>query len=158
MPTSAPIVIKTDQSVAHGGDGTAPKPFELFLASLATCAGIYVLGFCQARGIPTTGIELVQRHHFEEATHLLDRVDLEIVLPQDFPEKYRSAIERAAAGCKVKTTLAAPPEIAVTTTVRAVEADQQPNAGAAPGREGEANLLEQTLGDLHRARLPRVHV
>ena len=106
--------IRTDQSPEHGGDGSAPEPFELFLASLATCAGIYVLGFCQARQLPTTGLEIVQRHRFDEASHALTHVDLEIVLPAGFPEKYRPAVARAAAGCKVKKTLAAPPELVVT--------------------------------------------
>jgi ribosomal protein S12 methylthiotransferase accessory factor len=111
-------VVETDQSVAHGGESSAPEPFDLFLASLATCAGIYVLGFCQARGIPTDGIELVQHHDFEQPTRRLARVALEVILPLEFPEKYRAAVERAAAGCKVKKTLASPPEITVTTTVR----------------------------------------
>ena len=61
-------VVRTDQSVTHRGTGTAPEPFELFLASLTTCAGIYVLGFCQARGMPTDDIDLVQHHHFDD-TH-----------------------------------------------------------------------------------------
>lgn len=109
-------VVRTDQPVASGGQDSAPAPFDLFLASLATCAGIYVLGFCQARGLPTEGIELVQRHTHDEA-HKLTRVALEIRLPASFPEKYRAAVVRAAEGCKVKKTLAAPPEVSVTTTV-----------------------------------------
>jgi putative redox protein len=110
-------VIQTDQSVAHGGTGSAPEPFELFLASLATCAGIYVLGFCQARGIPTDDIEIVQHHHFDDA-HRLTRVELDILLPPTFPEKYRSAVEKAAAGCKVKKALASPPDVAVAAKIR----------------------------------------
>ncbi|HEX7672280.1 MAG TPA: OsmC family protein [Polyangiaceae bacterium] len=110
-------VIRTDQSVAHGGGGSAPEPFDLFLASLATCAGIYVLGFCQARGIPTQEIELVQHHHFDDARRLT-RVELEILLPPAFPEKYRAAVEKAAAGCKVKKTLTSPPEVAVSARIR----------------------------------------
>jgi putative redox protein len=105
--------VQTDQSEAHGGQGTAPEPFDLFLASLGTCAGIYVLGFCQARNLPTTGIELTQRNHFDEATHTLTRVELDVVLPDTFPEKYRVAIVRAAEGCRVKKLLSAPPQIAV---------------------------------------------
>lgn len=112
-------VVKTDQAVAHGGGGTAPEPFEVFLASLATCAGIYVLGFCQAREISTAGVQLVQHHHFDEASHRLERVELEIVLPADFPEKYRSSVARAAEGCKVKKTLTSPPEVTVVVGVRA---------------------------------------
>lgn len=110
-------VVRTDQSVEHGGAGTAPEPFDLFLTSLATCAGIYVLGFCQARGISTAGIELVQHHGFDESTRLLNRVELEIILPPEFPEKYRSAVERAASGCKVKKALASPPDVVVRTLV-----------------------------------------
>lgn len=111
-------VVKTDQAVTHGGAGTAPEPFELFLASLATCAGIYVLGFCQAREIPTDGIKLVQHQRFDEASHRLERVELELVLPASFPEKYRGAVVKAAEGCKVKKVLSSPPEVAVMVTVR----------------------------------------
>lgn len=110
-------VIMTDQSAEHGGGGTAPEPFELFLASLATCAGVYVLGFCQARGIKTDGIELIQQHHIDEATHRLERVELEILLPPDFPEKYRVAVERAAASCRVKKALSSPPELLITARI-----------------------------------------
>jgi ribosomal protein S12 methylthiotransferase accessory factor len=105
-------VIHTDQPPAQGGNDEAPAPFDLFLASLGTCAGIYVLGFCQARGLPTGEIELVQRHEADDAGHLA-KVSLEIRLPPSFPEKYRAAIVRAAENCKVKKTLASPPEIAV---------------------------------------------
>jgi len=110
-------VVKTDQSVQHGGDGSAPEPFDLFLASLATCAGAYVLAFCQARSISTEGIELVQRHRIDEVSHRLDCVDLELVLPPSFPEKYRAAIVKAVEGCKVKKALASPPDIGVTLRV-----------------------------------------
>jgi ribosomal protein S12 methylthiotransferase accessory factor len=114
-------VIRTDQSPEHGGGGTAPEPFELFLVSLATCAGTYVLAFCQARGIATQGIELVQHHSIDEATHRLARVELDIVLPPDFPEKYRVAVERAAAGCRVKKVLSSPPEFVVAARIGALQ-------------------------------------
>ncbi|MEO7036049.1 MAG: OsmC family protein [Polyangiaceae bacterium] len=107
-------VVKTDQAEQRGGNGSAPEPFDLFLASLATCAGAYVLSFCDARGLPSAGIELVQHQHFDEATHRLERVELEVLLPDDFPEKYRAAVLRAAEGCKVKKALATPPEVLVT--------------------------------------------
>ena len=54
------FTIETDQMVMAGGEGSAPQPFDLFLASIGTCAGIYVLGFCQQRGLPTEGIEIIQ--------------------------------------------------------------------------------------------------
>jgi ribosomal protein S12 methylthiotransferase accessory factor len=105
-------VVHTDQPPAQGGNDEAPAPFDLFLASLGTCAGIYVLGFCQARGLPTDAIELVQRHEKDDAGHLT-KVTLDILLPPSFPEKYRVAVARAAESCKVKKTLATPPEVAV---------------------------------------------
>ncbi len=112
--TFGDYVVHTDQPRSGGGDGSAPAPFDLFLASLATCAGIYVLGFCQARGIATDGIKLTQRHEYDEARKLTG-VHLTIELPPEFPEKYVSAVRAAAAGCKVKKVLAAPPEVTVET-------------------------------------------
>jgi putative redox protein len=106
-------VIHTDQSPEHGGAGTAPEPFELFLSSLATCAGLYVLAFCQARLIPTEGIELVQRHRFDAAGQRLEAIELDIVLPNAFPEKYRKAVVHAAAACKVKKAMLAAPAFVV---------------------------------------------
>lgn len=100
-------IVHTDQPVSGGGADSAPAPFDLFLASLATCAGIYVLGFCQARDIPTDGISLIQRSSS-------DAIVLELALPASFPERYRDAIVRAAEGCKVKKLLAHPPAITVT--------------------------------------------
>ncbi len=105
------FTLKTDQSRAGGGDASAPEPFSLFLASLATCAGIYVLGFCQARNIPTEGIRLTQESTHEEGR--LKKVHIKITLPPSFPEKYVNAVKAAANGCKVKKTLADPPEILV---------------------------------------------
>lgn len=108
-------VIKTDQPIQAGGDGTAPAPFDLFLASIGTCAGIYVLGFCQARGIKTDGIKLIQRMNYNYQKRLFDKIEIEIVLPPDFPEKYKSAVIHAADNCAVKKHLQNPPEIVVKT-------------------------------------------
>jgi ribosomal protein S12 methylthiotransferase accessory factor len=113
--------IVTDQTLAHGGDDCAPEPFDLFLASLATCAGLYVIGYCQSRGIPTDAIELIQHHHFEPAGHLA-RIELEIVLPASFPERDRASVVRAAQSCKVKKTLFNPPEIVVSARCQPNEA------------------------------------
>jgi ribosomal protein S12 methylthiotransferase accessory factor len=107
-------VVRTDQGPEHGGEGAFPEPFDVFLASLATCAGAYVLGFCLARGISTDGIEVIQRHRFADDTHRLERVELELSLPASFPEKYRAAVLRAAEGCKVRKSLAMPPDVQVT--------------------------------------------
>ncbi len=112
-------VIATDQPVEAGGEGTAPTPFDCFLASLGTCAGIYALGFCQQRGIATEGLELTQRVEFaaEEGRKRLARVTIEITLPPGFPEKYRTAIVKAAELCAVKKAIMDPPEFTVTARV-----------------------------------------
>jgi putative redox protein len=107
-----PHVVRTDQPVAAGGEDSAPAPFDLFLASLGTCAGLYVLAFCQSRAIPTEGLRLIQHARADEKGHLTS-VELEIELPAGFPAKYREAVTHAAEGCKVKRTLANPPAISV---------------------------------------------
>ena len=114
------FTLKTDQPVQGGGQGSAPTPFATFLASIGTCAGIYVLGFCQQRGIPTQGIKIVQRMHSDRMTGLVGQIDLEIRLPPDFPAKYKDAVIRSAEQCAVKKHLEHPPVFNVTTS--AVEA------------------------------------
>jgi len=112
-------VIKTDQSRRGGGEGSAPEPYLTFLASIGTCAGIYVLGFCQSRGISTDGVELRQRMHWDPVKGTLAKVDLEIVVPPEFPAKYHAALVRAADQCAVKKVLQNPPEFDVQTKVQA---------------------------------------
>lgn len=107
------FVVRTDQPQELGGEGSAVAPFDLFLASLATCAGIYVLGFCQARGLPTEGLALRQHVEVDDSTKLPSRIRLELQLPVSFPDHLRPAIVRAAQSCKVKKTLAAQPAIDV---------------------------------------------
>lgn len=112
-------VVKTDQPPKYGGEGTAPSPFEYFLASIGTCAGIYVLGFCQNRKIPTEHITLVQRMDHEKKGDkvFLKKITVEIEIPQDFPEKYRNALIKVADQCAVKKAIMNPPEIEVKTKV-----------------------------------------
>lgn len=104
-------------TVVTNQDGSAPAPFGLFLASIGTCAGIYVLSFCQHRGLPTEGVKVVQRVISNPTTRMVDRVELDIVVPPDFPEKYHAALIRAADQCAVKKHLEQPPEFQVRTRV-----------------------------------------
>ena len=103
--------IRTDQSVMSGGEGSAPAPFMLFLASIGTCAGIYIVDFCQSRGIPLDGVKLIQRHERNKETRRFEKISVEIQVPKDFPEKYHKALIRAADLCGVKKTIMNPPEI-----------------------------------------------
>jgi ribosomal protein S12 methylthiotransferase accessory factor len=102
--------ITTDQPPVD----SAPMPFEVFLASIGTCAGIYVLGFCKQRNLPTEGIRIVQRNH-AAANGMVQKIDLEIQVPPAFPSQYYDALVRSAELCKVKKTLENPPSFEVTT-------------------------------------------
>ncbi len=94
--------IETDQPKEKGGEGSAPAPFDLFLASIATCAGFYVLDFCRSRKIATDEIGLVMRTEYDAEKNMIGRIALEIRLPSGFPEKYRAPVVRAADLCSVK--------------------------------------------------------
>jgi ribosomal protein S12 methylthiotransferase accessory factor len=107
-------VIQTNQ------DGTAPTPFGLFLSSIGTCAGIHVLGFCQHRGLPTEGIKITQRMHTDPRTRMVSGVDLDIIVPPEFPEQYRDSLVRAADQCAVKKHMETPPTFNVRTRVAAM--------------------------------------
>ena len=108
--------IRTDQSVRNGGGGTAPEPFELFLASIGTCAGIYVKSFCDQRGIPAEGIRIIQSVVFDPEKRVPAQIRLNIQLPADFPEKYRAAVINAAELCLVKKTINNVPSFEVVTS------------------------------------------
>lgn len=107
--------IATDQPLQAGGDGSAPAPFTLFLASIGTCAGIYVKSFCDQRNIPTDEIYLTQKMNYNYKTRLIDNIEVKIHLPKDFPEKYKPAVINAANLCAVKEHLKTPPQIDVQT-------------------------------------------
>jgi ribosomal protein S12 methylthiotransferase accessory factor len=112
------FTVPTDQPPA----ASAPMPFDLFLVSIGTCAGIYILGFCQQRGLSTEGIQIIQRVHSNRASGMVEEIDLEIQIPPTFPEKYRDSLIRSAELCKVKKHLEKPPLFHITTVVTDVHA------------------------------------
>jgi len=105
------FTIKTDQSKLSGGEGTYPEPFSLFVASIGTCTGFYVLSFCQKRKIPTEDIELILNINKNKETHMIDKIDIEIQVPENFPENYKNAVIKSAELCAVKKHLEKPPII-----------------------------------------------
>jgi putative redox protein len=111
------LTLATDQPLTAGGKGEYPTPFATFLASLGTCAGIYVLGFCQQRGLPSEGITILERVTSDRTTGLVEKIDLDIRVPASFPEKYYDALIRSADQCKVKKQMEHPPVFDVHTTV-----------------------------------------
>ena len=111
------FTIETDQSKKGGGDASAPPPFSLFLSSIGTCIGIYVLSFLQTRDIPTENLKLDVRIGRDPESHRLEVFETTIRLPKEFPPKYEKAISRAAELCAVKKVIADPPEFKIRTVI-----------------------------------------
>ena len=107
------FTVATDQPPV----ASAPSPFEVFLAAIGTCAGIYVLGFCQQRNLPANGIHIVERIDRNHSTGMVETIGLEIQVPPEFPEKYRDALFRGADQCAVKKHLENPPRFNIQTVV-----------------------------------------
>ena len=101
--------VRTDQREKHGGDGSAPPPFDLFLASIATCMGLYALRFCQQREIDTHGLHLSLETEKDPETKMISAVRTRLQLPAGFPLKYVRAIERSMDQCAVKKHMKQPP-------------------------------------------------
>lgn len=107
------FLINTDQPIYSGGEETAPAPFDLFLASIATCAGIYVVYFCRERGIPTDKAVVIMRTEKNPETKMIARISIELQLPPEFPEKYKNAVIRAVDQCSVKAHILKPPAFSI---------------------------------------------
>ena len=103
------FLVNTDQPVYAGGDGSAPAPFDLFLVSIGTCVGIYVLSFCQNRGIPTEKAQVTMKTEKSPETKMIEKISIEIQLPPEFPEKYKQAVVRSVNACSVKEHMLRPP-------------------------------------------------
>lgn len=109
--------IKTDQPLYSGGDDSAPSPFVLFIASMGTCAGYYVLSYCQQHNLPVEGITLDLSTQKNTETGLINAIDISINVPESFPAKYHTALVRSAEQCTVKKHLDNPPKIDVHTVI-----------------------------------------
>jgi putative redox protein len=110
-------LIITDQPLENGGGNTAPAPFDLYLASIGTCAGIYIKSFCERRKIPTKNIKIFQAVEFDPLKRVPSNIKLEIRLPEDFPEKYKEAVINAAELCAVKKSINNPPNFEISTSI-----------------------------------------
>jgi putative redox protein len=109
-------IIKTDQPVDNGGENVAPTPFDLYLASIGTCAGVYIKSFCDNRKISTDDIRIIQKTEFDLDTGLPIDITIDIQLPADFPEKYRESVINVAELCKVKKSISKPPVFKIITS------------------------------------------
>jgi putative redox protein len=109
-------IIKTDQPLSAGGNNSAPTPFELFLASIGTCAGIYVKSFCDKRNISTDEMKIIQSMEYDGQSGLPSNIKIDIQLPANFPEKYIDSVIHVAELCKVKKTITSQPKFQVIST------------------------------------------
>ena len=105
------FTVPTDQPPS----ASAPTPFAVFLSSIGSCAGIYVLGFCRQRNLPTDGIQIIESIHTNPVNGMVERIDLEIQIPPTFPDKYRDSLVRSGELCAVKKHLENPPKFNITT-------------------------------------------
>lgn len=110
--------IRTDQPTESGGQNSAAAPFELYLASIGTCAGVYIKSFCDNRNIPAEGIRIIQNTEYDRESGLPVNIRLDIQLPVDFPEKYKASLINVANLCKVKKSIASPPVFEITASTR----------------------------------------
>lgn len=111
------FVVKTDQPVRSGGEGSALSPFDLFLVSLATCAGFYTVAFCREREIPTDKAGIVMRMEKDPGTKMIGKIIIEINLTAEFPEKYRRAVVKAVDSCTVKLHMMHPPAFEIVANI-----------------------------------------
>ena len=107
------FTVETDQPKDEGGDGTAPEPYDLFLSSIGTCAGVYVVYFCNERGIDTSGLKMTVGFDRNEKKNLVEAVRIHIHLPPGFPEKYKATVIKVAGLCTVKRNIFDPPEFII---------------------------------------------
>lgn len=96
------FTIKTDQPVYAGGEGSAPAPFDLFLASIATCAGFYVFTFCKNRGISPEKVSVLMHTQKNPQSKMIENIIIHIRLPEEFPAKYKKAVIRSVHSCAVE--------------------------------------------------------
>ena len=107
--------VVTDQPASSGGDGVAPSPFDLFLASVATCAGFYALRFCQERNLDTDGLKVSMETERDASRKKI--VELKIAI--DLPGEISGTIPRCASPLRrpmpLSSILQEPPAIQLTT-------------------------------------------
>lgn len=105
--------IHTDQPMVAGGEDSGPAPFDLFLVSIGTCAGLYALRFCQERSIPTDDLKVTLTPERSEDGKRIGNIRIDVVPPSGFPEKYIPAIRRAIDQCAVKRHIVEPPSFEI---------------------------------------------
>ncbi len=105
--------VVTDQPVRYKGDGTAPSPFDYFLASSALCAAYFVKVYCKSRNIPTEDITLTQDNIVDPENRYQQTFKIRVSLPESIDEKDREGILKSIDRCTVKKTIQQGPEFVI---------------------------------------------
>ena len=147
------LTVIADQPIRYKGDGSAPGPFDYFLASSALCAAYFVKLYCVTRNIPTENIRLSQNNIVDPENRYQQIFKIQVELPADISEKDRQGILRSIDRCTVKKVVQAGPEFVIE-EVENLDADAQALLTMKPA--GEANTyivgkdlpLEQTIANM----------
>ncbi|MDN3556867.1 OsmC domain/YcaO domain-containing protein [Halomonas maura] len=147
------FTVISDQPIRYKGDGSAPGPFDYFLASSAMCAAYFVKVYCNARNIPTENIRLSQNNIVDPENRYKQIFKIQVELPEDLSEKDRQGILRSIERCTVKKVVQTGPEFQIE-TVENLDEDAQallmaePEEGASTWIEGKDLPLEQTIANM----------
>ena len=158
------FTVISDQPIRYKGDGSAPGPFDYFLASSAMCAAYFVKVYCNARDIPTENIRLSQNNIVDPENRYQQIFKIQVELPEDISDKDRQGILRSIDRCTVKKVVQTGPEFQVEAVENIDEDAQALLLGKAMGEangetgtwiEGKDLPLEQTIANLsaHLAEL-----
>jgi len=147
------FTVVTDQPIRYKGDGSAPSPFDYFLASSALCAAYFVRVYCKARDIPTNNIRLSQNNIVDPENRYNQIFKIQVELPEDISEKDRQGILRSIDRCTVKKVVQTGPEFQIE-QVDSLDEDAQallmvePDSEAQTYIEGKDLPLEQTIANM----------
>jgi ribosomal protein S12 methylthiotransferase accessory factor len=147
------FTVLPDQPIRYKGDGSAPGPFDYFLASSALCAAYFVKLYCETRGISTEHIRLSQNNIVDPDNRYLQTIKIQVELPADMSDKDRQGILRSIDRCTVKKAVQAGP-VFVVEAVDSLDADAQglltleANADTQTFIAGKDLPLEQTIANM----------
>ncbi|WP_085585564.1 MULTISPECIES: OsmC domain/YcaO domain-containing protein [unclassified Pseudomonas] len=147
------FTVIADQPIRYKGDGSAPGPFDYFLASSALCAAYFVKLYCETRNIPTENIRLSQNNIVDPENRYNQIFKIQVELPADISAKDRQGILRSIDRCTVKKVVQTGPEFVIE-EVENLDADAQallmPSAGSGEGTYimGKDLPLEQTIANM----------
>ncbi|PTC00713.1 OsmC domain/YcaO domain-containing protein [Thalassospira xiamenensis] len=147
------FTVVTDQPIRYKGDGSAPSPFDYFLASSALCAAYFVRVYCLSRGISTDNIRLSQNNIVDPENRYNQIFKIQVELPEDISEKDREGILRSIERCTVKKVVQTGPDFQIE-TVENIDEDAQallmgsPDADSRTYIEGKDLPLEETIANM----------